>query len=75
MSHPFSAIQSVMFSEGYGTKRVEEIVANSTAYTDQAGKLLVSPLLTYLQTPVLMPLQMLSTARYDPHFWRVATRN
>ncbi|KAF2624542.1 FAD-binding domain-containing protein [Macroventuria anomochaeta] len=45
---PSSFHNSVMFAEGYATNRVEEIDANSTAFPDRAGKLLLSPILTYL---------------------------
>ncbi|KAJ4983970.1 FAD-dependent oxygenase [Stagonosporopsis vannaccii] len=38
---------SVMFFEDYPTNRAEEIDANSTAYSNRAGKLLLAPLLTY----------------------------
>lgn len=44
---PSSFSSSVMLFEGYPTKRVEAIDANSTAYPDRSGKLLISPLLTY----------------------------
>lgn len=44
---PSSLSSSVMLFEGYPTKRVEAIDANSTAYPDRSGKLLISPLLTY----------------------------
>lgn len=44
---PASFRNSVMFFEDYPTNRAEEIDANSTAYSNRAGKLLVSPLLTY----------------------------
>lgn len=45
---PSSFHNSVMLAEGYATNRVEEIGANSTAYSDRAEKLLITPLLTYL---------------------------
>lgn len=44
---PSSFRNSVMFLENFDTKRVEDVDANSTAYPDRNGKLLVSPLLTY----------------------------
>lgn len=44
---PTSFHNSVLFLENFATNRVEEIDANSTAYPDRAGKILVSPLLTY----------------------------